>query len=156
VPLFRQPDKRQQYEKLVQKTLKSQIEYILQKRGFQAEVLREPQLLDERRTDLLIRYGFAGPVIVEVKLTSNTDMQTAAPDRSPSFLSMQQYMQGYGASYGIFLVIDNAGAQNLAQIQEAFGKIPNVWVKVFDYQKGKTAASTPSKVGRKPRRSPGP
>jgi len=58
----------QQYEKLVQKTLKSQIENIILKRGFQVDVLREPQLLDEKRTDLLIRYGFAGPVIVEVKL----------------------------------------------------------------------------------------
>ena len=80
-------NKRQQYEKLVQKTLKSQIENILIKRGFQVEVLREPQLLDEKRTDLLIRYGFAGPVIVEVKLTSNTDMQTSKPEQSASFTS---------------------------------------------------------------------
>ncbi|HXM92814.1 MAG TPA: hypothetical protein VOA64_00945 [Candidatus Dormibacteraeota bacterium] len=138
----------QQYEKLVQKTLKSQIEILLLKRGFQIEILREPQLLDEKRTDLLIRYGFAGPVIVEVKLTSNTDMRIAKPEKSASFTSMKQYMKGYGASHGIFIVIDNHGARNLERIQKAFGEIPNVWVKVFDYRgdnkPGKTSPKAPS------------
>jgi hypothetical protein len=143
----------QQYEKLVQKTLKSQIENILLKRGFQIEVLREPQLLDDKRTDLLIRYGFAGPVIVEVKLTSNTDMKMSKPEQSPSFISMKQYMKGYGASHGIFLIIDNGGARNLQGIQNAFAQIPNVWVKVFDYRKDKTAGSTRKKTPRKRRRA---
>jgi hypothetical protein len=126
-------NKLQQYEKLVQKTLKSQIENILIKRGFQVDVVREAQLLDDKRTDLLVRYGFAGPIVVEVKLTSNTDMQTSKPERSASFTSMKQYMSGYGASHGIFLVIDNSHAPNLHKIKEAFAKIPNVWVRVFDY-----------------------
>lgn len=127
--------RKQQYEKLVQKTLKSQIENILMRRGFQVEVLREPQLLDEKRTDLFIRYGFAGPVVIEVKLTSNPDMKMSKPENSPSFISMTKYMEGYGASHGIFLIIDNDGARNLQAIQKAFSQIHNVWVKVFDYRK---------------------
>ena len=124
----------QQYEKLVQKTLKSQLENILLKRGFQVEVLREPQLLDEKRIDLLVRYGFTGPIVIEVKLTSHTDMQTSRPERSTSYASMKRYMDGYGASHGFFLVIDNKATKNLQRITEAFQCIPNVWVKVFDYR----------------------
>jgi hypothetical protein len=122
----------QEYEKLIQKTLKTQIENILLKRGFQVEVLREPQLYDEKRTDFLVRYGFAGPVVIEVKLTSNSDIQGSKIDTSPSYVSMKRYMEGFGASHGIFLVIDNKGAKNLAEIQKAFEKIQNVWVKSFE------------------------
>jgi hypothetical protein len=120
-------------------------ENILLKRGFQVEVLREPQLLDEKRTDFLIRYGFAGPVVIEVKLTSNTDMKLLKPEQSPSFFSMKQYMKGYGASHGIFLIIDNGKVSNLQAIQNSFTQIPNVWVKVFDYRKDKKAMPTSGK-----------
>jgi len=125
----------QQREKFVQKTLKIQLEYTLVKRGFQVTVDREAQLLDEKRTDLLVRYGFAGPVVVEVKLTSNTDIRTANPEQSESFESMKRYMEGYGASQGIFLIFDNQKTKHLQCVKEVFAKIPNVWVKVFNCRK---------------------
>jgi hypothetical protein len=143
----------QQYEKLVQKTLTSQIENFFLKRGFQIQPYREPQLLDEKRTDLLIRYGFAGPVVIEVKLTSNTDMRMSKPEKSRSFLSMKRYMEGYSASHGIFLVIDNEEGANLQAIQNTFAQIPNVWVKVFDYRKDKAAVAKGRKTSRKQRRA---
>jgi hypothetical protein len=80
----------QQYEKLIQKTLKGQIENILLRRGFQVEVYREAQLLDEKRIDFLVQYGFAGPIGIEIKLTSNSDMQAEDLKKSPSFASMQR------------------------------------------------------------------
>lgn len=123
---------RQEYEKLIQKTLKAQIENVLLKRGFQVEVLREPQLLDDKRTDLLVRYGFAGPLIIEVKLTSNKDIQGTRIANSASFSSMSRYMEGYGASHGIFMVIDNHGARNLAQVETTFRGIEGVSVISFD------------------------
>jgi hypothetical protein len=124
--------KLQEYEKLIQKTLKAQLENVLLRRGFQVEVLREPQLYDEKRTDFFVRYGFAGPIVIEVKLTSNTDMKGANIDRSSSYISMKRYMQGYGALHGIFMVIDNTHAKNLSRIQSTFEQIPNVWVKSFE------------------------
>jgi hypothetical protein len=136
----------QQYEKLVQKTLTSQIENFFLKRGFQIQLYREPQLLDDKRTDLLIRYGFAGPVVIEVKLTSNTDMRMSKPEESRSFLSMKRYMEGYSASHGIFIIIDNGGSRNLQGIQNTFVQIPNVWVKVFDYRKEKRTIKTRRKA----------
>jgi hypothetical protein len=143
--------KNQQYEKLVQKTLTSQIENFFFKRGFQIQLYREPQLLDDKRTDFLIRYGFAGPVVIEVKLTSNTDMRMSKPEQSRSFLSMKRYMEGYSASHGIFMIIDNEEGANLQAIQKTFTQIPNVWVKVFDYQKEKTVLSASRKTPRKRR-----
>ena len=124
--------KKQEYEKLIQKTLKAQIETMLLRRGFQVELIREPQLYDEKRTDFVVRYGFVGPIVVEVKLTSNSDMKARDLEKSPSFRSMERYMAGYGASYGIFLVIDNDATSKLSRIKSAFQKIPNVWVESFD------------------------
>lgn len=124
--------KKQEYEKLIQKTLKPQIENVLLRRGFQVEVIREPQLLDEKRTDFLVRYGFAGPIVVEVKLTSNSDIKGSKIVKSASFFSMKRYMDGYGASHGIFLLIDNCGARNLAEVKKTFETIPNVLVQSFD------------------------
>ena len=137
------PGERREYEKLVQKTLKTQIENILLKRGFQVEVIREAQLLDDKRTDFLVRYGFAGPIVIEVKLTSNKDIQSPkieVIEKSASYMTMRdEYMEGYGASHGIFLVINNTGAKNLPQVKEAFQKIKNVSVVSFDCYNSPTA-----------------
>jgi len=124
--------KKQEYEKLVQKTLKAHLEAILLRRGFQVDIDRESQLYDEKRADFLVRYGFVGPVVLEVKLTSNTDLKMRRLQDSSSYLSMERYMLGYGASHGIFLVVDNIGAKNLAKVKETFVRIPNVCVEVVD------------------------
>jgi hypothetical protein len=124
--------RKQEYEKLVQKTIKAQIENILLKRGFQVEVLREPELYDEKRIDFLVRYGFAGPVIVEIKLTSNNDIRGRKIEKSPSYKSMRRYMDGFGAAYGMFLVLDNTNAKNIPDIKRAFETIPAVSVLVFE------------------------
>ena len=124
--------KKQEYEKLVQKTLKAHLETIFLRRGLQVDIGREPQLYDEKRADFVIRYGFVGPIVLEVKLTSNTDLKAKRMQASASYSSMQRYMQGYGASHGIFLVVDNVGAKNLPKVTETFQQIPNVWVQAVD------------------------
>lgn len=157
-------DGRQEYEKLIHKTLKTQVENVLLKRGFQVKVLRESQLLDDKRTDLLVWYGFAGPIVVEVKLTSNNDIQGTKVGESESYTSMDRYMQGYGAAHGIFMVIDNVGAKNLPHVVEVFQKISGVQVLSFDCSKsavGKKKAvrkkvsvkkNAPTRKVRRPRR----
>lgn len=124
--------KKQEYEKLIHKTLKSQVENIFLRRGFQIELTREPQLISEKRIDFLIRYGFVGPIALEVKLSSNTDIKGKNLDKKPSYESMCQYMNGYGSLHGIFMVIDNIGSKNLLEIKTTYEKIPNVVVKIYD------------------------
>lgn len=128
--------KKQEYEKLIQKTLKSQIEYIMSRRGYGVDVVREPELYDDKRTDFLVRYGFVGPVVIEVKLTSSSDLRGKKIDQALSYQSMQRYMQGYGASHGIFLVINNTNADNLPEIKRTYQEIAGVWVLALDCYSG--------------------
>jgi hypothetical protein len=114
-----------------QKALKAQIETFLGRRGFWVDVTREPQLLDDRRVDFLVRYGFVGPVLIELKLTSNRDLKRRSLDEAQSYVNMRQYMEGFNAPHGIFLVIDNEGASNLEEIDATYGAIPNVHVEIF-------------------------
>jgi hypothetical protein len=142
---------KQQYEKLVQMTIKDQIGYALLKRSFQVEVLRESQLLDDKRADFLVRYGFAGPVVVEVKLTSNKDIQGKRIGKSASYSSMKRYMEGYGATHGIFMVLDNVGAKNLSAVAEAFQRINGVSVLSFDCNGGSNQRKKRGRRGAKRR-----
>ncbi len=140
----------QQYEKLVQRTIKTQIENILFKQGFtEADIVREPQLLDDKRTDLLVRYGFVGPVVIEIKLTSSSEIKGKDLKKSKSYSSMVRYMSGYGATHGIFLVIDNKGAKNLDDIKGVFGGIPGVWVRAFKCLNYDGTSKTKRRVSKK-------
>lgn len=125
----------QEYEKLIQKTIKAQIESSMLKRGFQIEVLREPDLLDDKRVDLLVRYGFVGPIILEVKLTTNSDLQRKDLAKSKSYMSLERYMKGYGAKYGIFLVIVNNKSRKVPEIRSTFEKIEGVTTISIDCAK---------------------
>jgi len=95
-------------------------------------VVREAQLLDEKRPDFLLRYGFAGPIIIEVKLTSNADMKGNKIASSASYKSMQRYMDGFGSAHGVFLIVNNTNAKNLPTLTKIFEMIPNVTVQIFD------------------------
>ncbi len=146
--------KKQEYEKLIQKTLKAQIENIMRKRGFEIEVDREPETLDDKCVDMLIRYGFIGPVVLEIKLTSNSDLQARNITFSKSYRSMEHYMQAYGATYGIFLLIINKTIKTLPVIKEAFQKIKGVVAISIDCTKfapvkAKKRISVVTKVTRK-------
>lgn len=137
--------KKQDYEKLIQKTLKTQIENILLRRGFQVDVIREPDLLDEMRTDFLVRYGFAGPVVMEVKLTSHSDAKARDVTTTQSYRSMARYMEGYGASQGLLIAIANEEPARLERLAQAFRQIPNVGAVTFDLTKGITASAANSR-----------
>ena len=126
--------KRQEYEKLVQRTLKTQVENILLKRGFEVDLIREPELLDGKKVDFFVRYGFIGPVIVEVKLSSNSDLKGNNINESPSYKNIQHYTQGYRATHGILLIINNDGTdeKHILKIKEIFCGIPKVWSISFN------------------------
>ena len=87
---------RQDYEQLIQKTIKTKIENSLLRKGFSVQMLRESQLLDDRRPDFLIYYGFLGPIVVEVKLSSHDDLHpNKSFDKTTSYKRLHQYMKGY-------------------------------------------------------------
>ncbi|MBD3341460.1 MAG: hypothetical protein GF353_20315 [Candidatus Lokiarchaeota archaeon] len=131
----------QRYEELIQKMIKSQIENALLKRGFKDyDIFREPQLLSDKRTDfVVVSYGFIGSILIEVKLSKNTDLSIGAKtklENRKSFRNMETYMKGYKDCLGIFLVIDNKNRTgrskkwetHFAKIKAAYEKIENVEV----------------------------
>lgn len=102
------------HEDLIQKTIKTQFENGLLKRGLrdtEVRITREEQLLSNKRTDFVISYGFIGQVLIELKLTSNPEV------KDPKYCSkLIEYIEGTKSDYGIFLIF---------QIDEK-----NSWVKL--------------------------
>lgn len=141
--------KHQEYERLIQQTIKPQIENIFLKRGFQKmDIEREVQLLDGKKVDFLIRYGFIGPIVIELKLSSNKDLKARDLEGSESYRSMCRYMDGYGASNGVFLVIKNTKTSKSSAIKEAYEKIPGVHVQYLDCNTS-TDAKAPKPTSKK-------
>lgn len=135
-----------QKEPNIQKMISMEMEVCLLRRGFRKNelrplesgelaIIREPQLKNDKRVDFEIYYGFIGPLILELKLTRNTDLaspRATTMRRKPSHKSMINYMKGYRANHGIFLVINNKleddynWEKHMAIIKEAYSSIPNV------------------------------
>ena len=63
-------------EDLAQKTTKLYLENALMRKGIrQSDIHREVELFDGKRIDLMITYGFIGPVVLELKLLNNEEIQ---------------------------------------------------------------------------------
>lgn len=91
-------------EDYIQKTLAIQMENALLKRGFrEVDIIREPQLMDDKRIDLLVKYGFIQPIVIELKLLHNSEIVNA-PKRSQYKSKLVQYMRSQGADHCIYLI----------------------------------------------------
>lgn len=143
---------KKQGEKLIQKTITTQIENAFLKKGLEVNITREPQLLDDKRTDFLIFYGFIGPILLEVKLSTNRDLVGSQKtlQSKPSYKSLSQYMNGYNAHFGVFLVFDNKKRTqksdkwetHFGKISEAYQKIDNVTVLGLSINEGLNGIAT--------------
>ncbi|MBW1958703.1 MAG: hypothetical protein JRI63_09250 [Deltaproteobacteria bacterium] len=126
--------KKQNYENLIQKTIEAKVENAFLKRGFETvNIIREPQLLDDKRVDFLIFYGFIGPILVEIKLSTSKDLVGSQKtlQSKPSYKSLSQYMNGYNAHFGVFLVFDNKKRTKRSDKWEThFEKIRNAYQKI--------------------------
>jgi hypothetical protein len=126
--------KKQNYENLIQKTIEAKVENAFLKRGFETvNIIREPQLLDDKRVDFLIFYGFIGPILVEIKLSTSKDLVGSQKtlQSKPSYKSLSQYMNGYNAHFGVFLVFDNKKrTKRFKKWETHFEKIRNAYQKI--------------------------
>lgn len=95
-------------EDFIQKTIKSQIELSLIKRGLRSSdihIKREEQLLDDKRVDFTISYGFIGSILIELKLAHNNEAKTGETGKE-YVKKLQSYIKGSSANHGIFLVFN--------------------------------------------------
>jgi hypothetical protein len=91
-------------EDYIQKTLKIQIENALLKRGFrEVDIIREQQLMDDKRIDLLVKYGFIQPIVIELKLLHNPEIINAK-ERTQYKPKLMQYMSSQDANHCIYLI----------------------------------------------------
>lgn len=94
-------------EDFIQKSIKSQIELALLKRGFRdTDIIREEQLLDDKRLDFTIRYGFIGSVMIELKLGHNSEAKATTKEGEEYIKKLKQYMGGSSSDYGLFIIFN--------------------------------------------------
>lgn len=102
-------DKNTNAEDFIQKSIKSQIELALVKRGFRGtdyNIIREEQLLDDKRLDFTVSYGFVGSVMVELKLSHNTEAKTTTQDGKNYPNKLETYLNGAHCAYGLFVIFN--------------------------------------------------
>lgn len=91
-------------EDLLQKTLKLSLENSLFKYGIrEIDIIRESNLYDDKRTDILVKYGFIGPIMIELKLLDNDEIQNEAKMKEYKG-KLKQYIQAYHCDYSFYLI----------------------------------------------------
>lgn len=109
-------------EDAIQKTLKIQIENCLLKRGIRdIDIHREVQLHNDLRLDLLVNYGFIGPVMLELKLLHNPEICDATK-RNEYKKKLKKYLEGSYSDFGIYAIFK---VKNNPKHDEAFNDLKN-------------------------------
>lgn len=107
-------------EDFIQKTIKSQIELALIKRGFRPSELRikrEEQTLDDKRIDFTVSYGLVGQILIELKLDSNVEAKSTHKKGQEYTEKLHQYIKGSNSDFGIFLIFNVDSARMVFDMQ---------------------------------------
>lgn len=94
---------------------------------------REVTLQDNKRTDLLIRYGFCRPIMVELKLLHNPEIQNEKK-RHEYKKKFIQYTKATDACLSVFWVFNNDGSddKNFKYLTEEYKDLDNTLVVLTD------------------------
>ena len=137
-------NKKVERERIIQKTIVTQLENFLLKRGLRnSDIMpmspnfyREIEKLDGDKVDLVISYGAIGSVMVEIKRASNSDLTPRNREKykSEKFLP---YMNEVNCDFGIFLIFrDNKKPKDfpyqLNKIREVYKDHRNIIVIGLD------------------------
>lgn len=123
-------------ETMIQKTIKTQFENALLRRGIRdIGIIREPQLLDDIRPDFLISYGFIGSVVVEIKRVSNTQVQREK-ERKEYASKLKRYIEGTNSDYLIYLLFktkrEDRLDEYLLEVEKCYKDNERIIVKGLD------------------------
>ena len=127
-------------ERTIQDFLKIQLESYLLKRGIRnSDIYKEVELYDRKRIDLLIKYGFIGPIMIEIKLLHNDEIRINK-NREKYKKKLRQYIKGTNSDYGIYLIfkVKNKKSHNESYFRKLINDhedINNLTVKVIDCTK---------------------
>lgn len=124
-------------EALIQKTIKTQFENCMLRRGFrenEVTFIREPQLLDDKRIDILIFYGFIGPILIELKRVDNDEIKNDTIRETYKDKFINSYIKGTKSHYGIFLIFNDSASKSyslndyLQKLKETYSDCKNIYV----------------------------
>ena len=123
-------------EVMIQKTIKTQFENALLRRGIRdIGIIREPQLLDDIRPDFLISYGFIGSVIIEVKRITNPQVKNKKK-REQYASKLVKYIEGTNSDYLIYLLFNTKKEDELrkylSEVEECYKDNTQIFVKGLD------------------------
>lgn len=121
-------------EDFIQRELKNTIINKCCQMGLETVKLdREVALQDNKRTDLLIRYGFCRPIMVELKLLHNPEIQNEEKrhDYKKKFI---QYAEATNACLSVFWVFNNDGSDDkkFKYLAEEYKDLDNTLVVLTD------------------------
>lgn len=94
-------------ETFIQKTIKSQMELALVKKGLRhldIKIKREEQTQDDKRADFTINYGFIGQVLLELKLSHNSESKSNLKKGKEYKEKLIKYVDATNSDYGLFVI----------------------------------------------------
>ena len=99
------------------------------------QVDREVALQDNKRTDLLIRYGFCNPIMVELKLLHNDEIQNEKKRREYK-KKFVKYKNATNACLSVFWVFnvhnDRSDTSKFKNLEEEYNDLDNTRVLLTD------------------------
>lgn len=121
-------------EDFIQRELKNTIINICCRMGLETvQIEREVALQDNKRTDLLIRYGFCNPIMVELKLLHNPEIQNENK-RHEYKKKFIKYAKATNACLSVFWVFNNDGSDDkkFKYLAEEYKDLDNTLVVLTD------------------------
>ena len=123
-------------EDFIQRELKNTIINKCCQMGLEAvQIDREVTLQDNKRTDFLIRYGLCNPIMVELKLLNNNEIQDESK-RHEYRKKFIQYTNATHACLSVFLVFDvhknGSDATKFEKLREEYKDVENTLVLLTD------------------------
>lgn len=116
-------------EDFIQKTIKTQIELALVKKGLRhtdIKIKREEQTLDDKRADFTINYGFIGQVLLELKLSHNSESKPTRKEGKDYKEKLIKYIDATNSDYGLFIIF------NIQENKIAFERQIEDLVKLYE------------------------
>lgn len=96
---------------------------------------REVALQDNKRTDLLIRYGLCNPIMVELKLLHNKELKNKK-ERQEYKRKFIQYTNATGACLSVFWIFDvhkkGGNRSNFDDLKKEYTDLPHTLVLLTD------------------------
>lgn len=123
-------------EDFIQRELKNTIINKCCQMGLETiQIDREVTLQDNKRTDLLVRYGMCNPIMIELKLLNNNEIQNDK-ERQEYKHKFIQYTRATNACLSVFWVFnvhkDNSNVENFNKLEIEYKDLNNTSVILTD------------------------